>query len=175
MKMQEGATNQSYRLQHDQSPSGVVSAFNAPQPEHEDERSDYTERRVNQNQANILLKVASPAPSQNNSDHSRVIPASYGQHQFNHVRNTRFFSQRDVAQPMPDRKVLVTSTSPDDTLNFDPQHHSIRPRGNEISVLDESLNSEQERGDRILDLSPNFEGDKQSDERLSPEKCEEPF
>ena len=132
----------------------------------------YSFQRANQNQGNILLKVASPAPSQNHSDHSKVIPNVYGQHQFNHVRNTRFFSQREVAKPAPDRKVLVTSTSPDDALNVDPQHHSVRPKRNEISVLDESLNSEQERGDRILDLSPNFEGDQPSDERLSPEKDE---
>ena len=92
MKMQDGGTNQSYRLQHDQSPSGVVSAFNAPQVANEEETSDYTEQRTNQNQGNILLKVASPAPSQNNSDHNKVIPNVYGQHQFNHIRNTRFFS-----------------------------------------------------------------------------------
>ena len=106
-----------------------------------------------------------------------TLPGQYGHQRFNHIRTTRFFSQRDVAAQGQERErtVLVTSTPPADTLHFDRQHHSVRPKKNEVT-LDESLNSEQERGDRILDLSPNFEGDKHSDERLrlSPEK-DDPF
>ena len=46
----------------------------------------------------------------------------------------------------------------------------MKLRKNEISVPDESNHSDQDKGDRILDFSPNVEKEKESYEMIALEK-----
>ena len=82
------------------------------------------------------------------------------------LQHNKFYSTRDVNQQLFSSAVnanIGQTTKPKPLKKDDILQQSFQPKNKEVSIANESMDSDHERRERILDLCPNFEGDTHSD------------